>query len=130
MESSRDIVRRWLDAANRQDVETLLALSDPDIEIVGPRGSARGHQFLRDWLARAGLNLETRRAFARGDSIVLAQRGVWRAPESGAIVGEADVASVFRVSGGRVVRYARHDELAVALRDAAMDESDEVPDPT
>ena len=75
-----DVVRRWLDAANRQDVDALLALSDPDIEVVGPRGSARGHQALREWLARAGLALETRRAFSRADVVVLAQHGVWRSP--------------------------------------------------
>src|SRR3954465_4577561 len=127
MRSSRDVVDSWIDAANRQDVETLLALSDPDIESVGPRASARGHQVLRDWLARAGAALQTRRTFARGSTVVLAQRVVWRAPGSGEVVGEADVASAFLVDGERVARYARHDELAVALKEAGLDESDEVP---
>src|SRR3954465_14905917 len=127
MRSSRDVVDSWIDAANRQDVETLLALSDPDIESVGPRASARGHQVLRDWLARAGAALQTRRTFARGSTVVLAQRVVWRAPGSGEVVGEADVASVFLVDGEQVVRYARHDELAVALKEAGLDEWDGVP---
>src|SRR5262245_997116 len=129
MRSTSDVVNLWLDAVNQQDVEALIALSDPDIEVIGPRGSARGHQILRDWPARAGLALRTRRAFARGDAVVLAQRGVWRAPESGEIVGEADVASAFRVAGERVVRYSRHDELTVALKVAGLDESDELPIP-
>ncbi len=42
------ITQAWQDAANRQDIDRLVALSEPDIEIVGPRGSGHGHQLLRD----------------------------------------------------------------------------------
>jgi SnoaL-like domain len=125
--SAYAVVRDWVGAVNRQDAELLVALSDPGIKVVGPRGSGYGHQLLRDWLGRAGLTLETRRAFARDDAVVLAQRGVWRSSETGVVSGEAEVASRFRVSGGRIVQYARHDDLAVALREAGLEESDEVP---
>lgn len=128
MRSSSEVVKHWVEAANRQDVGALLALSDPDIEVIGPRGSARGHQTLREWLARAELGLETRRTFRRGDVVVLAQHGVWRSPQSGEVVGEADVASSFRVVGERVVRYARHNDLVVALQEAGLGASDEMPD--
>jgi hypothetical protein len=121
-----EVVQDWLKAANHQDVTSLLALSDPNIEVVGPRGSGFGSQLLRDWLQRAGLTLQTRRTFARGDVVVLAQHGVWRSLETGA-VGEAEVASRFRVNGGHVVQFARHDDLALALREAGLCEADEVP---
>src|SRR5262249_61507326 len=94
-----DVVRRWLDAANRQDADALLALSDPDIEVVGPRGSARGHQALREWLARAGLAVETRRAFSPGGVGVLAQHGVWGCPASGGGVGAGGLGASFLVGG-------------------------------
>src|SRR5262245_29215808 len=81
------VVRAWQDAANRQDTDRLVALSDPDIEVIGPRGSGKGHQLLRDWLRRAGLSLETLRAFVRGNVVVLAQHGVWRSVESGEVIG-------------------------------------------
>ncbi len=126
MRSAAEVVKQWVEAANRQDLDALLAVSAPDIEVIGPRGSARGHQILREWLARAGLGLEIRREFARGDAVVLAQHGVWRSPESGEVAGEADVASSFRVSSGRVVRYARHENLAMALQDVGLGTSDEV----
>ena len=119
------IVQAWQDAANAQDVARLLDLSDPDIEVIGPRGSGRGHQLLRDWLGRAGLRLQTRRAFARGDAVVLAQHGVWRSIETGDVIGEAAVASRFRVAGQRVVQFARHDSLDAALAEAGLDYSDE-----
>jgi hypothetical protein len=71
-----NVLAAWQDAANRQDVEQLLALSDPKIEIVGPRGVARGHQVLTEWLSRAGLTLETFRTFAKDGVVVMAQRGM------------------------------------------------------
>lgn len=122
------IVRAWQDAANELDVDLLLELSDPDIEIVGPRGSGYGHQLLRDWLGRAGLRLETLRVFTRGNMVVVAQRGVWRSVETGEVTGENDVASRFRVDldGRRVSQVAWHDSLDAALKEAGLDYADEV----
>src|SRR5919204_2961087 len=126
-ESPLAVVRAWQDAANRQDIDRVVELSEPDIEVVGPRGSGRGHPLLRDWLHRAGLSLETLRVFVRGNVIVLAQHGVWRSSETGAVVGEQDVASVFRVHSQRVVQLARYDRLDDALREAGLNYGDEAP---
>jgi hypothetical protein len=125
-ESPLEIVQAWQEAANRQDVERLLELSDPNIEIVGPRGSGHGHQLLRDWLGRAGLQLETLRVFARGNVVLVAQHGVWRSGESGEVIGEADLASRFLVDGRRIVLFARYDSLEVALAEAGLDARDEI----
>ena len=118
-------VHSWIDAANRQDTDALLALSDPDVEIVGPRGSVRGAAVLRDWLTRAGLTLQNKRTFARGSAVVVEQRGVWRSAETGGEASEADVASRFEVEGGRVVAYERFDDLGAALTAAGLGEADE-----
>jgi hypothetical protein len=115
-----DIVRTWQEAASNRQIDALLALSDPDIAIVGPRGTARGHQVLREWIERAGLSLETRRVFARGEVVVVEQHAVWRSMESNEIVGESDIASRFLVVDDRVAEYARHDSLADALADAGI----------
>ncbi len=120
------VVNGWVDAANAPDAERLLALSDPDIEIVGPRGSGFGHQLLRDWLARAGLELETLRTFAGGDMLLLEQRGVWRSQETGAVTGEKIQASFFQVKGGLVAKFARFDSLDEAFAATGLDLSDEV----
>lgn len=124
--SSVKTVQAWQNAANNQVTERLLRLSDPNIEIVGPRGSGYGHELLRAWLARAGLTLETKRVFARGDTVVLAQHGVWRSPETGVVTGEADLASSFKVSRGVVTRFSRHEKLAEALIQGRLTEADEV----
>jgi hypothetical protein len=57
--------------------------------------------------------------------VVVDQHGVWRSPETGA-VGEDDVACRFLVGGGRVVQFARYNDLAVALQEAMLGEPDEV----
>lgn len=120
------VVQAWQNAANRQDADQLLALSDTNIELIGPRGSAYGHQVLRDWLNRAGLQLETLRMYERGNVVVVAQHGVWRSVDTGDVVGEADIASRFRVNDGRVVQFARYDHLNEALAEAGLTDGDEL----
>ena len=119
-------VEAWQGAVNRRDEAGLRALTDPAIAIVGPRGVATGVDLLLDWLGRAGLTLATRRRFARGGAVVLAQRGVWRDLATGEVRGEAEVASHFRVAGGRVAHYERRDTLAEALAAAGLTEGDAV----
>lgn len=119
------VAHAWIEAANQRDIEALTRLSDPDIDIVGPRGSVRGTAMLRDWLSRAGLTLESKRTFVRDGNVVVEQHGVWRSPETGEVVGEADVASRFRVDGAQVAAYERFDNLGAALSAAGLTGSDE-----
>ena len=122
------VVESWQEAVNALDVARLLELSAPNIEIMGPRGSGFGHQLLRAWLDRAGLSLTTVRAFVRGQTVVLEQRGVWRDPVSGALTGEQTLASVFRVDERQqVAAFARYDSLSDALAAAGLNEGDTVP---
>ena len=72
------------------------------------------------WLANAGATFETHAVYAGGDAVVVAQRGVWRNGASGKIVGEAEVATRFRVTEGLVSEIQRYDDLTVALRDAGL----------
>jgi hypothetical protein len=120
-----DVALAWQDAANTQDILRLITLSAPDIEIVGPRGSGYGHQLLKEWMARAGLTLTTRRAFARGEHVTVEQTAVWRDPATGAVTGEKTLASLFRVNDQRQVSaYARYDTLAEAFAASELDERD------
>lgn len=123
------VVHAWLAAVNQGDADTALALTAPDVVIVGPRGMARGHEVLRGWLGRAGATFVTRATFARGAAVVVAQRGVWRDAETGAVVGEADVATRFRVDGPWIVELERYDDLASALHAAGLSAADELTPP-
>jgi SnoaL-like domain len=119
------VVNAWVKAVNARDEDGLLALSEPDIEIVGPRGSGHGHQLLREWIERAGLTMEPLRVFVRGQTVVIEQQATWRALDTGAVMGNRRIASALQVEGGRVRRFARHDDLAHALRATGLSASDE-----
>ena len=121
-----NVVRAWLAAANQQNLAQLLALSATDIELIGPRGGGRGHQLLAEWLDRAGLTLTTQRIFARDQVVVVAQQGVWRASDTGAVVGTSAVASLFRVAQGQVVAFARYDDLETAFAAAQLTAENEL----
>jgi ketosteroid isomerase-like protein len=118
------VVHDWLAAVNAGDVEGALALTAPDVTIVGPRGVARGHDVLRAWMSHAGATFQTRETFAAGDVVVVAHHGVWRDAETGEIRGEADVATRFRVADGRVAEMERYDELHAALQAAGLTKGD------
>lgn len=72
------------------------------------------------------MSLESLRTFARDDQVVVAQHAVWRSVETGEVIGEADVASQFRVKEGRVTQYARYDSLDEALEAARLNDADEI----
>ncbi len=120
-----EIIQAWQEAANNQDTARLLELSDPSIEIVGPRGSVYGHQLLRDWLGRAGLSLESLRLFAKDGVVVVEQQGIWRSVETGEITGERILASRFKVDSQHVVQFARYDSLDIALNESGLSNEDE-----
>ncbi len=122
------VVQAWQDAANAQDVERVLALSHEDVAVAGPRGGGQGHQLLREWLSRAGIKLLPLRAFGRGDTVVVEQQAIWRSSETGEVTGQQVLASVFLVTGGRVVRVARYGSLPEALRAAELSDADRLAD--
>ena len=120
-----EIVRRWLAAVNAGHVERVLALTDADVRLVGPRGVAEGHAVLREWLAHAGATFTTRAEYARGAAVVVAQHGVRRDPDGG-VRGTAEVATRFRVAGQQVAELERYDALSTALQAAGLGAADHV----
>jgi hypothetical protein len=120
------VVRAWHEAVNRGDADALVALCDEDIEVGGPRGSARGSALLRDWLDRAGIQLEPRRWFASPAELVVEQVATWRGPD-GKASDPQTVASSFIVEEGLVTRTIRYGSLTDALAATGLTLLDEVP---
>ncbi|MEZ0368545.1 MAG: nuclear transport factor 2 family protein [Candidatus Sericytochromatia bacterium] len=114
----RKTVEAWLEAMNAGDFEGLRRLSDPQIEIVGPRGAGKGHALLQVWLQRAGLRLETRKIHVHSEILVADQHGVWTSPDGNRT--EADLASLFEIADGRVHRFQRFENLEQALAQAGI----------
>ncbi len=117
-------VQAWHQALNAGDVERLTALSTDDVEVGGPRGSGRGAGLLRDWFGRAGIRLEPRRLFQRGETVIVEQEAEWRNRETDAATGRERPASIFIVRGGRVASVIRHPDLAAAFAAAGLTEAD------
>ena len=122
-----EAVLAWHEALNAGDVGRLISLSHPEVEMVGPRGSVRGREVLRDWVSRANVRLEPGRRFERGRTVVVEEVATWRDAETGEKVGEATVATAFELDDGLVASIARHDDgLEYALEYAGLDTGDEV----
>jgi ketosteroid isomerase-like protein len=121
-----EAVLRWHEALNAGDAERVASLSHPEVEVGGPRGTARGRQVLEDWVGRANIRLEPLRLFGRGPTVVVEEAATWRDAQTGETTGEATVATVFASDGGLVARIVRHDGLEAALRDAGLTRSDMV----
>jgi hypothetical protein len=121
-----ETVRAWHEAVNRGDADAAVALSHDDIEVGGPRGSARGSALLRDWLARAGIQLEPRRWFASPSELVVEQVATWQSPD-GTVTDPQTIASSFIVENGLVRRTVRYGSLDEALAATGLAPRDELP---
>jgi ketosteroid isomerase-like protein len=108
-----EIVRRSLDAWNRQDIEGVLAVVDADAEYVNPPsavepGTRRGTSELTavmraQWEALTDARWEIDRIYDRGDEVIALGRLSRRMPGSDARIEDSALAS-WTIRGGRVVR--------------------------
>jgi ketosteroid isomerase-like protein len=113
IERALSVVSLWHAALARGDLPTLLGTLAEDVELVGPRGSTRGHAAFREWFSRAGFTALPRRRFCGGlGNVVVEQQAHWR-NRDGELSGV--IASAFVVRNGRIHKYERFDELAQAL---------------
>ncbi len=120
------LVQEWHAALNSGDVDRLVAVVQPDVEMGGPRGVMAGAQALREWVARANIRLHPLAIYGRGPVAVVEERGQWLAQDSGDVIGDQVVASVFEVTDGRIGRIMRYDSVANALAAAGLSEDDRI----
>ena len=119
------VVEAWHEALNDGEVDCLVGLSHPEVEVGGPRGTGRGAPLLRDWVERANIRLEPRRVFHHADKVVVEQWAQWRSTDTGRVIRGQTVGSVFVVRDGRITRVMRYPDLADALNATDLDESHE-----
>ena len=108
-----EIVRRLLDAWNRQDLEGMLALTDPEAEYVNAPtnvepGTRRGHDEMvvvmrRQWEGLPGALLEIDRFHDRGDEIITEGRLSRTMPGSDARISTPILIS-WNFRDGKVIR--------------------------
>jgi hypothetical protein len=117
------IVEAWHEALNIGDVDRLVALSHPDVEVGGPRGTGRGVQLLYEWVDRANIRFDSRRVFHRMDTVVVEQEAQWSSADTGQVTSSQVVASAFVVRNDQITRVVRYPELTGALLAVNLDES-------
>ena len=121
-----EAVLAWHEALNAGGSERVVSLSRQEVEVGGPRGSARGREVLVEWVGRANVRMEPLRRFQRGRTVVVEEAAAWHHARTGETISEATVATVFALDGGMVAGIFRHDSLEAALEGAGLDGSDEI----
>jgi ketosteroid isomerase-like protein len=119
------VVEAWHEALNGGEIDRLVELSHPEVEVGGPRGTGRGAQLLREWVDRANVSLEPQRIFHHADTVIVEQWAQWRSADTGRVISSQTVGSVFVVRDGQVTRVVRYPDLADALGATDLDESHE-----
>lgn len=113
-QESVELVHRTVAAWNRQDIEAMLALTDPDIEYINSptaveSGTRRGHEHFENvlrtqWEILSDARWEVERLYeAQGEEMVGLGRLSRRMPGSDARI-EDRVLVAFTVANGRVTR--------------------------
>ena len=108
-----EIVRRLVDAWNRQDLEAMLALTDPEAEYVNAPtavepGTRRGHDEMvavlrKQWEGIPGALLEIDQSHDRGDEIITEGRISRTMPGSDARISTPGLIS-WKFSDGKLIR--------------------------
>lgn len=111
----------WTEKVNAKDIKGVLEVSDPNIEMVGPRGTAAGRETLRQWVEGSGLHLTTVTRYAKGGTVVYEQEGVWENQN-----GQVTVYTVMEVQNNKVNRVSRYDTLDEAFGTTGLSEEDQI----
>ena len=126
-----EIVARLVDAWNQANVEAMLALFDPECEVIFPPevpepGPFRGHAELREWAegflaAWESHHAEVLDVIEADPSIVASLRLTGRGSGSGIEMDETDT-HVFTFKDGKVTRWRNVSDRSEALDAAGLRE--------
>ena len=103
------VALNWLGAITARDKQALIASSDADIAIHGPRGPARGTDVLERWFETTPLRVTPREAYLEKDGVLVVHDMDWLDAEGGVTTSLRN-ASIFVVRNGLVCDYQRDDE--------------------
>jgi hypothetical protein len=109
-------VREWHRAVNAKDMTGARDIVTDDIEMGGPKGSARGAEAFLAWAASANINLFPVAWHPVSDErVIVEQMASWAGDPNAVAVPPVRVATVFRLRGERVESAMRFDTLRDAM---------------
>jgi hypothetical protein len=113
-------VLAWHDALSSADIDTLVSLSSPDIEIGDANGAAQGRNAVRAWAERSDSTVETGDVYERDGTVVIEELWTLKTDPN----ETHTTASAFRVVRDHVTSVFRHDDLAAALEATGLSAAD------
>jgi SnoaL-like domain len=120
--SGADATRTFIQAFNDEDVDALVAVLDPEIEIQSSRGIVIGHDEARRWATRSAAgNLHQRLVLdairEEGKHVIAFARREWFWRESGDVADAHDLTIVATIGGGGLItRWQPFDNREEALQ--------------
>jgi hypothetical protein len=121
-------IRAFIDAFNAEDLDALVAVLDPEVEIQGGRGLAIGHDEARDWATRRPSGDLHQRLVLDGVRVdghptVALVRRQWRWKEGEEIAEEEEAGVLVSFADdGRIARWQPFDNRPEALRAAGIED--------
>jgi ketosteroid isomerase-like protein len=107
MSTHAAVLYRWHDAVNSGDVEGVVRECAPDVAVIGPRGSWKGHDQVREWLQRTGIRLTPVDELVERDGrFVVRERIQWTTEED----EPRETHCVFVVTEGKISSITRYDD--------------------
>jgi len=115
-EATATLLRDWHQGVNTKNLDAVLRLCTPDVLVRGPRGTGSGHDLMRSWLTRSGIQLELKALHVFGGGAVLAEQEATWPPGASDSAPTEPVAcvTVFHVRDRQVSAVARYDSAAEA----------------
>lgn len=121
MEGIIKVAEQWTTKVNQKDIKGVLEVSDPHIELIGPRGAAEGHDILRQWIHESGIQMETQGYYAKGDEVICVQEATWEDQN-----GHVTIYTFMEIKNGKVHRLGRYETLDDAFGQCGLSEEDKV----
>lgn len=121
MEDTIKIADQWTTRANEKDSKGVLEVSDPHIELIGPRGAAEGHDILEQWIKESGIQMETQGHYAKNNEVICVQKATWENQN-----GHVILYTFMEIKNGKVHRLGRYDTLDDAFGQCQLSEEDKV----
>lgn len=121
-----EAVRQFYDAFNANDLEGFVEVLDEDVELHGLKALRRGHDEARQWAARTpGGNLHQRIVVeglrVSGDRVVALIRQQWLWADTDQVADDVEVAAVFDLQAGKIVRWQPFEQRDEALAAAGLE---------
>jgi hypothetical protein len=122
----QELIRRFYDAFNAEDLEGLVATLHPRVELVTARGPRIGHDGARVWASRQpGGELEQRVVLdgvrVHGDCAVALIRRQWWWRKEDELAEDEELGALFEFRDGLIARVVTGEDRAAALASAGIE---------